>query len=84
MSFERRKDQWYFIVIRIILAIITGYIAFCIYKNPKLIDDGQKFVVDIIKDLYHYGEDKFVNNNSTAVKLKNKKNYISLEDLDNF
>ena len=84
MSFERRKDQWYFIVIRIILAIITGYIAFCIYKNPKLIDDGQKFVVEIIKDLYHYGEDKFVNNNSTAVKLKNKKNYISLEDLDNF
>ena len=84
MSFERRKDQWYFIVIRIILAIITGYIAFCIYKNPKLIDDCQKFVVEIIKDLYHYGEDKFVNNNSTAVKLKNKKNYISLEDLDNF
>jgi len=84
MSFERRKDQWYFIVIRIILAIITGYIAFCIYKNPKLIDDGQKLVVEIIKDLYHYGEDKFVNNNSTAVKLKNKKNYISLEDLDNF
>jgi len=83
-SFESRKDKWYFIVIRIILAIISGYVAFCVYKNPKLIDDTQKFVVDIIKDLYHYGEDKFVNNNSTAVKLKNKKKYISLEDLDNF
>ena len=66
------------------MAIITGYIAFRVYKEPKLIDDAQKLVVDIIKDLYHYGEDKFVNNNSTAVKLKNKKKYISLEDLDNF
>ena len=83
-SFEKRKDLWYFILLRIVLAIITGYIAFRIYKEPKLIDDAQKFVVDIIKDLYHYGEDKFVNNNSTAVKLKNKKKYISLEDLDNF
>ena len=84
ISFESRKDKWYFIVIRIILAIISGYIAFCVYKNPKLIDDAQSFVVNIIKDVYHYGEDKFVNNNSTAVKLKNKKKYISLEDLDNF
>ena len=84
ISFESRKDKWYFIVIRIILAIISGYIAFCVYKNPKLVDDAQNFVVNIIKDLYHYGEDKFVNNNSTAVKVKNKEKYISLEDLDNF
>jgi len=84
MSFESRKDKWYFIVIRLILAIISGYVGFCVYKNPKLIDDAQNFVVNIVKDLYHYGEDKFVNNNSTAVKLKNKKKYISLEDLDNF
>ena len=84
MSFESRKDKWYFIVIRLILAIISGYVGFCVYKNPKLIDDAQSFVVNIVKDLYHYGEDKFVNNNSTAVKLKNKKKYISLEDLDNF
>ena len=84
ISFESRKDQWYFIVIRLILAIISGYVGFLVYKNPKLVDDAQNFVVNIIKDLYHYGEDKFVNNNSTAVKLKNKKKYISLEDLDNF
>jgi len=84
MSFESRKDKWYFIVIRLILAIISGYVGLCVYKNPKLIDDAQSFVVNIVKDLYHYGEDKFVNNNSTAVKLKNKKKYISLEDLDNF
>ncbi len=84
ISFESRKDKWYFIVIRIILAIISGYIAFCVYKNPKLVDDAQNFVVNIIKDLYHYGEDKFVNNNSTAVKVKNKEKYINLEDLDNF
>ena len=84
ISFEKRKDKWYFIVIRIILAIITGYIAFCVYKNPKLIDDTKNLVVDAIRDLYHYGEDRFVNNNSTAISLKNKKKYISLEDLDNF
>ena len=84
ISFERRKDKWYFILIRIILAIISGYIAFCVYRNPKLVDDAQNFVINIIKDLYHYGEDKFVNNNSTAVKIKNKEKYISLEDLDNF
>ena len=80
---EKRKDKWYFIVLRIILAAITGYIGFCIYKNPRLIDDAQKLVVDAIRDLYHYGEDKFVNNNSTAVSLKNKHKYISLDDLDN-
>ena len=84
ISIEKRNDKWYFIIIRIILAIISGYIGFCVYKNPKLIDDTQKFVVDTIRDLYHYGEDRFVNNNSTAVSLKNKKKYISLEDLDNF
>ena len=84
ISTEKRNDKWYFIIIRIILAIISGYIGFCVYKNPKLIDDTQKFVVDTIRDLYHYGEDRFVNNNSTAVSLKNKKKYISLEDLDNF
>ena len=77
------QSQDSLIVLRIILASITGYIAFCIYKNPKLIDDAQKLVVDAIRDLYHYGEDKFVNNNSTAVRLKNKNKYISLDDLDN-
>ena len=84
ISAEKRKDIWYFIVIRIFLAIISGYIAFRVYQNPQLIDDTQKLILDAIKDLYHYGEDRFVNNNSTAVKLKNKKKYISLEDLDNF
>ena len=81
---EKRKDKWYFIIIRIVLAIISGYIAFSVYKNPKLIDDSYQFVADAIRDLYHYGEDRFVNNNSTAISLKNKKKYISLEDLDNF
>ena len=84
ISFESRKDKWYFIVIRIILAIISGYIGYCVYKNPKLIDDAEQFIVDAIRDIYHYGEDKFVNNNATAIRLKNKKKYISLEDLDNF
>ena len=84
ISVEKRKDKWYFIVIRIILAIITGYIGFCVYRNPKLIDDTKNMLFDAIKDLYHYGEDRFVNNNSTAISLKNKKKYISLEDLDNF
>ena len=84
ISVEKRKDKWYFLVLRVILAIITGYIAFCVYKNPKLIDQTQKIIVDAIRDVYHYGEDRFVNNNSTAISLKNKKKYISLEDLDNF
>ena len=84
ISVESRKDKWYFIVIRIILAIISGYIGYCVYKNPKLIDDAEQFIVDAIRDIYHYGEDKFVNNNATAIRLKNKKKYISLEDLDNF
>ena len=81
---EYRKDKWYFIVIRIILAIITGYIAFCVYRKPKLLDDAQKLVLNLINDLYRYGKDRFVDNNSTAISLKNKKKYISLEDLDNF
>ena len=81
---EKRNDKWYFIIIRIILAIISGYIGFCIYRNPGLIDDTKNLIVDAVRDLYHYGEDRFVNNNSTAVRLKNKKKYISLEDLDNF
>ena len=81
---EKRKDKWYFIIIRIALAIISGYVAFLVYKNPKLIDETYQFMVDTIRDLYHYGEDRFVNNNSTAISLKNKKKYISLEDLDNF
>ena len=84
ISVEKRKDKWYFLVLRVILAIITGYIAFCVYKNPKLIDQTQKIIVDAIRDVYHYGEDRFVNNNSTAISTKNKKKYISLEDLDNF
>ena len=84
ISVEKRKDKWYFLVLRLILAIITGYIAFCVYRNPKLIDQTQKIIVDAIRDVYHYGEDRFVNNNSTAISLKNKKKYISLEDLDNF
>ena len=84
ISVEKRKDKWYFLILRVILAIITGYIAFCVYKNPKLIDQTQKLIVDAIRDIYHYGEDRFVNNNSTAISLKNKKKYISLEDLDNF
>ena len=65
------------------MAAITGYIVFCIYKNPGLIDDAKKLVVDAVRDLYHYGEDKFVNNNSTAVRLKNKNKYKSLDDLVN-
>ena len=84
ISVDKRKDKWYFIVIRVILAIIAGYIGFCVYKNPQLIDNAKKLLFDAIRDLYHYGEDRFVNNNSTAVSLKNKKKYISLEDLDNF
>ena len=84
ISAEKRNDKWYFILIRVILAIISGYIGFCVYKNPKLIDDYKKLIFDAIRDLYHYGEDRFVNNNSTSVRLKNKKKYISLEDLDNF
>jgi hypothetical protein len=84
ISIEKRKDKWYFLVLRVILAIITGYIGFCVYKNPKLIDQTQKIIVDAIRDVYHYGEDRFVNNNSTAIRMKNKKKYISLEDLDNF
>ena len=42
----------YFIVIRIILAIISGYVAFLVYKNPKLVDNAKNFVVNIIKDLF--------------------------------
>ena len=84
ISAEKRDDKWYFIVIRVILAIISGYVGFCVYKNPQIIDDSKKLIFDAIRDLYHYGEDRFVNNNSTSVRLKNKKKYISLEDLDNF
>ena len=47
ISAEKRKDIWYFIFLRIILAAITGYIAFYVYKNPGLIDDAKKLVVDI-------------------------------------
>ena len=84
ISVEKRNDKWYFIIIRIVLAIISGYIGFCIYRNPGLIEDTKKLIFEAIRDLYNYGEDRFVNNNSTAVRLKNKKKYISLEDLDNF
>ena len=57
ISFERRKDKRNFIVIRLILAIIFGYVAFFVNKNKKLIDDAQNFMVNIIKDFYHYLED---------------------------
>ena len=84
ISVEKRDDKWYLIVLRVILVIVFGYIAFCVYKNPGLIDDTVNFVSNAMKDLYKYGENKFVNNNSTALSMKNKKKYISLEDLDNF
>ena len=84
ISIDKRNDKWYFIIIRIVLVILTGYVSFCVYRNPKLIDDSKKFLVDTIRDLYHYGEDRFVNNNSTALTTNNKKKYISLEDLNDF
>ena len=82
LSCKKRSDKWYYIILRVILSIITGYIAFCVYNNPKLIDNAKTIVVDAIRDLYHYGEDQFFNNNSTALSLKSKKKYMPLEELD--
>ena len=83
ISWDKRNESWITISIRIVIASITGYIAFCIYKNPGLIDDAKNVVIDALKDFYIFGEDKFVNSwNSTAVSLKYKKKSIDeLNDL---
>ena len=83
ISWDKRNESWITISIRIVIASITGYIAFCIYKNPGLIDDAKNVVIDALKDFYIFGEDKFVNSwNSTAVSLKYKtKSIDELNDL---
>ena len=69
--------------IRIAIAVTTGYIAFSIYRNPGLIDDGKKIIYEALKDFYDFGEDKIVNSfNTTAVSLKYKtKSYKEIDDL---
>ncbi len=44
ISWEKRNEKWYTILIRIAIALFTGWIAFCVYKNPKLIDDAKKLI----------------------------------------
>ena len=69
ISVEKRNELWYTIIIRICISLITGYISFSVYKNPKLIDDAKVLLYDAFKDFYSYGEDKFVNswNNKSLI-----------------
>ncbi len=82
ISCEKRNELWYTILIRICIALLTGYISFCIYKNPNLIDDAKKLLMDAFKDFYNYGEDKFVNSwNTTGIQTRYKTKTI--EEIDN-
>ena len=69
-TIEKRNEQWYTILIRVIISIVTGYIAFCFYRRPALFEDIKKLVYDALKDFYFYGEDKLVKGNTTAVSVK--------------
>ena len=83
ISVEKRNEEWYTIVIRVFLAILTSYIGFKIYKNPSIVDEAKKLVVDAIRDIYAFGEDKIVNAyNTTAIQLKNKQKVKSLQEID--
>ena len=82
ISVEKRNELWYTIIIRICISLITGYISFSVYKNPKLIDDAKDLLYDAFKDFYSYGEDKFVNSwNNTGITTKFKTK--TLEEIDN-
>ena len=82
ISCEKRNELWYTILIRICIALSTGYISFCIYKNPNLIEDAKKLLLDAFKDFYNYGEDKFVNSwNTTGIQTRYKTKTI--EEIDN-
>lgn len=83
ISVEKRNEKWYTIAIRVCLAIFTGYVGYKIYKNPSIVDEAKKLFVDAIKDIYAYGEDKIVNAyNTTAIQLKNKKKFKSIQEID--
>ena len=80
---EKRNESWITILIRLTIAITTGYIAFSVYMNPALIDDAKNIIYEALKDFYFFGEDKIVNSfNTTAVSLKYKtKSYQEIDDL---
>ena len=72
ISYEKRNEKWYTIIIRISLTIFTSYVSIIIYKNPKLIDDAKVLIYDALRDVYLFGENKFVNGTSSAISVKYK------------
>lgn len=73
ITVEKESVKWYTIIIRIIIALVTGYIAYSFYKNPNSIEEAKTLLLDALKDFYSFGEDKFVNGwNTTAIQLKQK------------
>ena len=83
ITVEKRNESWITILVRILIAVTTGYIAFSVYRNPGLIDDAKKIIYEALRDFYDFGEDKIVNSfNTTAVSLKYKtKSYKEIDDL---
>jgi translocation protein SEC62 len=77
-TIEKRNEQWYTILIRVIISIIIGYIAFCFYRRPGLYKDIKKIVYEALKDIYFYGEDKLVKGNTTSIRVK----YRTIEEID--
>lgn len=80
-SFEKRNEKWYTILIRVIIATVTAYVSYAVYKNPNLINEAKKIIYEALRDCYIFGEDKFVNSwNTTAISVKNKPR--SIQEID--
>ena len=78
---EKHDVKWYKILIRIAIFGTIGYCSFCVYRNPGLIDDSKKLILDALRDFYFFGEDKLVNSwNTTAIAMKHKT--MSIDDLN--
>ena len=58
---KSNNNKWYFKVIRFSLSIIFGIISFLIYKNPGIINDFKKEIINEFYKIYVFGEKEFVN-----------------------
>lgn len=83
ITVEKRNESWITIIIRITIAVTTGYIEFSIYRNPRLIDEAKKILSKHLRTFMISERIKRVNSfNTTAVSLKYKtKSYKEIDDL---
>ena len=75
ISSKKRNETLYTIIFRLGIACLTGYIAYYIYENPNIIDDGIDHLWEIYQDVLSYGNEKIINyHNSTSISIVDKSN----------